>query len=219
MKVLAIDFSSSRRSVALVELDDRGSTLLAERNEQGTRETHAFRMIETVIDHADATRHDIDALAIGLGPGSYGGIRVALSIAQGWQIATGIQTAGVSSAATIAESARASGCRGTLNVVTDAQRSEFYLACFELNECSATLTQDLEIVSRVALEQSIASGTVHVGPDLDARVDGITCVYPSAAAQAKLAYAEQDFVPAATLAPVYIRPVAFVKAPKVRTDL
>ncbi|MEI9863786.1 MAG: tRNA (adenosine(37)-N6)-threonylcarbamoyltransferase complex dimerization subunit type 1 TsaB [Limisphaerales bacterium] len=83
MTILALEFSSAQRSVALA----RDGFVLAEASEAGGRETHAFGMIEKVLATAKIRREEIDCLAIGLGPGSYTGIRVALSIAQGWQLA------------------------------------------------------------------------------------------------------------------------------------
>jgi len=76
---LALEFSSSQRSVAVA----RAGRVLAETSEAGGRETHAFGMIEKVLAAAKIGRAEIECLAVGLGPGSYTGIRVALSIAQG----------------------------------------------------------------------------------------------------------------------------------------
>ena len=46
-------------------------------------------MIEEALREAGLEREQIEVLAVGLGPGSYTGIRVALSLAQGWQLASG----------------------------------------------------------------------------------------------------------------------------------
>ena len=46
-------------------------------------------MIEDVLARSQMEREQIEVLAVGLGPGSYTGIRVALSMAQGWQLARG----------------------------------------------------------------------------------------------------------------------------------
>jgi len=60
--------------------------------------TRALGMIESVLREAGLEREQIDVIAVGLGPGSYTGIRTALSIAQGWQLARGVKLLGISSA-------------------------------------------------------------------------------------------------------------------------
>src|SRR5437879_6073056 len=93
MKTLAIEFSTDQRSVAVLEDENvRGAAM-----ETATRETHAFALIEQALEQAGMQREEIECLAIGIGPGSYTGIRVAIAIAQGWQLARPIQLAGVSS--------------------------------------------------------------------------------------------------------------------------
>ena len=72
-------------------------------------------------------------IAVGLGPGSYTGIRVAISMAQGWQLARGVKLLGVSSAECLAAQAQAEKIFGRVNVVIDAQRNEFYLATYEIS--------------------------------------------------------------------------------------
>ena len=67
--------------------------------ETGTGGTVAFEMIRSALHEAKLEREQIEVLAIGLGPGSYTGIRIALAIAQGWQLASrpgGIKLLGIS---------------------------------------------------------------------------------------------------------------------------
>ena len=64
-------------------------------------------MIEKVLAAAKIEREEIEVLAVGLGPGSYTGIRVAISIAQGWQLARGVKLLGIGSAECLAAQAQA----------------------------------------------------------------------------------------------------------------
>jgi len=64
-------------------------------------------------------------IAVGLGPGSYTGVRAAIALAQGWQLAREIKLLGVSSVEAIAVQAQAEKIFGRVNVVMDAQRNEF----------------------------------------------------------------------------------------------
>src|SRR5450631_1300045 len=111
MTILALEFSSSQRSVAVA----RDGRVLAGAAETGGRETHAFGMIEKVLAAANLGRAEIGCLAVGLGPGSYTGIRVALAIAQGWQLATGVKLLGIGSMECLAAQARAEQVFGRVN--------------------------------------------------------------------------------------------------------
>jgi tRNA threonylcarbamoyladenosine biosynthesis protein TsaB len=214
MKILALEFSSSRRSVALAECTPMTVQPLGRAEEQHGQSTHAFAMIDSMLEQAGVSRDSIAGLAIGLGPGSYAGIRVALAIAQGWQLATGINTLGVSSVRCLAEGARRSGHRGPASFVIDAQRGEFYLADYSLSDTGCTEITPLAILNRGAVEQRLKTGVVVFGPDLSTLLPGSTPLHPEAAILAEFAGRNSDFVPANQLEPIYLRAVNFVKAPK-----
>ena len=94
MKILALEFSSEQRSVAVVE----NGTVLGEARETAGKHTQAFALIEQALAQAGLEREQIECVAVGLGPGSYMGTRIAIAIAQGWQLARGVKTAGINSA-------------------------------------------------------------------------------------------------------------------------
>jgi tRNA threonylcarbamoyladenosine biosynthesis protein TsaB len=119
MTILAFEFSSEQRSVALAR---DGIVLSGAMEAGGYRVTNAFGLIEKVLATAKMSRAEIEAIAVGLGPGSYTGIRAAIAIAQGWQLATGVKLLGVSSAEALAAQAQAAKIFGRVNVVIDAQR-------------------------------------------------------------------------------------------------
>ena len=90
-------------------------------------------MIEEVLAKTKIGREEIEVIAVGLGPGSYTGIRAAIAVAQGWQLAREIKLLGISSAECLAAQAQAEKIFGRVNVVIDAQRGEFYLAGWEIS--------------------------------------------------------------------------------------
>jgi tRNA threonylcarbamoyl adenosine modification protein YeaZ len=94
MKILALEFSSEQRSVAVVEND----TVLGEADETAGKHTQAFALIEQALAKAGFEREQIECVAVGLGPGSYMGTRIAIAIAQGWQLARAVKTIGINSA-------------------------------------------------------------------------------------------------------------------------
>jgi len=199
MTILTLEFSSPQRSVAIA----RDGVVLAEAVESGGRNTAAFGMIEKVLAAAKIRREQIGALCIGLGPGSYTGIRAAISIAQGWQLAREIKLLGVRSAEAIAAQARAEKIFGRVNVVVDAQRGEFYRSGWEISDGRREEIAPLKIVTATELA---GAGGICVGPASD-RV-----LFPGAAMLARLASGRSDFKRGEELMPIYLRETAFVKA-------
>src|SRR5215471_8932893 len=116
MKILALEFSSPQRSVAIVQSAAASAPhtvpSISEVIETGGRATKAIGMIEEALRDSKLEREQIDCVAVGLGPGSYSGIRAGIAFAQGWQLARNVKLIGVSSVECIAELAVADGLRG-----------------------------------------------------------------------------------------------------------
>ena len=204
MTILALEFSSAQRSVALA----RDGIVLAEAKEGGGgRTTKVFGLIEQVLAAAGLSREGIETVAVGLGPGSYTGVRAAIAVAQGWQLARDVKLLGVSSAESLAAQAQAEKIFGRVNVVIDAQRGEFYLATWEISDRRREEISPLKIVPAAELAAREAAGESCVGPEME-RV-----LFPAAAMVARLAAGRTDFLPGEQLAPVYLRATSFLKAP------
>ena len=207
MTILAFEFSSARRSAALA----RDGVVLAEAAETGGyRVTNAFGLAEQVLAEAKVSREEIEVIAVGLGPGSYTGIRAAIALAQGWQLARGTKLLGISSAECLAAQAQAENIFGRVNVVIDAQRGEFYLATWEISERTRQEISPLKITAAAEIAALKSAGETCVGPELE------PALFPSAAMLARLAAGRTDFFAGEKLAPVYLRETAFVKAAAAR---
>jgi tRNA threonylcarbamoyl adenosine modification protein YeaZ len=208
MTILALEFSSAQRSVAVA----RGHSVLSERIETGGRNTAAFGMIETVLAEAEIEREEIDAIAVGLGPGSYTGIRAAISIAQGWQLARETKLLGISSIEAIAAQARAEKIWGRVNAVIDAQRNEFYLAGYEISENGWKEIEPLKILAAAEIQSRANEGAILIGPEIQKWFPNGRTIFPRAAVLTKLAASWNDFLPGEKLEPIYMRETNFVKA-------
>jgi len=207
MTILSLEFSSPRRSVALWR-----NRLMAEAVEHsGGRGTKAFGLIAEVLARGRVSRKEIEVIAVGLGPGSYTGIRTAIALAQGWQLASGIKLLGVSSVASLAAQAQTENIFGRVNLAVDAQRGEFYVAVWEISRRGCTELSPLQIVSAAELAERKSAGQICVGPDME------RALFPTAATVAMLAAEKTDFLPGNHLEPIYLRETAFVKAPAART--
>jgi tRNA threonylcarbamoyl adenosine modification protein YeaZ len=217
MTILALEFSSGQRSVAVVRgRAGAAASVVGEAVETGTGGTLAFEMIQSVLREAQLEREQIEVLAIGLGPGSYTGIRVALAIAQGWQLAAppgGIKLLGISSAECLAAQAQAENLRGRVNVVMDAQRNEFYLATGEISAGGWKEIEPLRISTRAEVESRAGAKESLIGPEITRWFPGGRMVFPRAAMLGRLALNRNDFVAGEKLEPIYLRETNFVKAP------
>jgi len=217
MKILALDFSSSQRSVAVVQpLSGTEPVFQSEIVEAGGRSTKAFGMIERSLSEARIERDEIECIAVGLGPGSYTGIRAAIALAQGWQLAREIKLLGIATVEVLASQAWADGLRGSVYLVVDAQRDEFYCSTWHLSDAGRTESEPLRIVSREEIDSRLAAGGVVRGPDLKRAFPQVRELFPSARSLGQLALERSDFVPGEQLVPVYLRETTFVKAPPPR---
>jgi tRNA threonylcarbamoyl adenosine modification protein YeaZ len=218
MKILAFEFSGPQRSVAVRKMHQQGSVLgESEAVEAGGRSIRPFALTEQVLSEVQVEREEIDVIAVGLGPGSYTGIRMAISIAQGWQLGRDVRLLGISSVEAIVAGAYAQGMRGVVGVVIDAQRGEFYLANYELGNEGWTGVRPLRLTSRGEVDELAGGGATLLGPEVDRWFNANRrVVHPRASILAKLASERADFVAGQDLEPIYLRPTTFVKAPPPR---
>lgn len=217
MKLLALEFSTAQRSVAVVQpLTGAGIAFHSEVTEAGGRSTMAFGMIERALAEARMEREAIECVAVGLGPGSYTGIRAAISLAQGWQVSRDIKVLGISTVEVLAAQLQADGVRGATHIVVDAQRGEFYSSTWGFSETACSETVPLSIVERGQIEARLTAGEPVFGPDLKRAFPGAREVFPSARMLGCLALDRTDFVRGEQLEPVYLRKTSFLKAPPPR---
>jgi tRNA threonylcarbamoyl adenosine modification protein YeaZ len=212
MKILALEFSSRERSVAV--LAEGGQCVTA--METGGRDVHALELIGRALTEARLEREQIECLAVGLGPGSYTGIRAAIGVAQGWQLALPVKLLGIGSADCLAAQAQERGWFGAVNLAIDAQRNEFYLARYEIGPEKRREIAPLKLASFEEVAAHLKAGEIVAGPDADKLFAGARALYPGAATVGSLAAGRTDFVAGEKLEPVYLRETSFVKAPAPR---
>ncbi len=214
-KLLALEFSSAQRSVAVVIAGPSGS-VQATGEVVETAAGHSmkpFAMIAEALQSAGVEREAIEGIVVGLGPGSYTGIRAAIALAQGWQLAAGIKLLGGSSAECVAAEAQADGITGRFSVVIDAQREEFYVADYLAGPDGLREIAALRLATLAAVREREGAGQPLVGPDVTRWFPQARVGFPRAARLAERALARTDFVAGEALAPIYLRETAFVKAP------
>jgi tRNA threonylcarbamoyl adenosine modification protein YeaZ len=212
MKILALEFSSSQRSVAVLH----GPAAVQEVVETGFNEARPLTMVDQALRAAALESGQIECLAVGLGPGSYTGIRSAIALAQGWQLAREVRILGVSSAECLACQAQADGLAGRVAVVVDAQRGEFYLSVYEIGPAGCQEVEPLRIVAPAFVREREQAGDHLIGPEITRWFPTGRNLFPRAQTLATLASGRDDFVAGEGLVPIYLRETTFVKAPPAR---
>ena len=205
MKILALEFSSQQRSVAVTDDADVLSEITTDQLKTGP-----LILIEQALEQAQIDREEIQCLALGIGPGSYTGIRSAIAVAQGWQLARDTPLCAVSSAEILAATAHRNGLRGKTHFIIDAQRHEYYHCAWQLDDQAQLETTPLSIIGVTSAAELKA-----YGPDA-AGFPSCEPLYPSAAVVAQLAAARPDRIRGCEIEPIYLRPTEFTKAPPPR---
>jgi tRNA threonylcarbamoyladenosine biosynthesis protein TsaB len=130
VRVLAIETSTRRGSVAIA---DDGNVLGALFHEE--LNAHAERvlgLIEELLASAGWARGSLDRVAVGVGPGSFTGLRVGIALAQGIALGLGRPILGVGSLRAMASALPTSDARARIAVL-DARRSELFVAAYAPN--------------------------------------------------------------------------------------
>ncbi|MFU8865385.1 MAG: tRNA (adenosine(37)-N6)-threonylcarbamoyltransferase complex dimerization subunit type 1 TsaB [Rhodobacterales bacterium] len=99
--ILAFDTSAAHCAAALL----RGTALLATISEEMGRgqAERLIPLLDTLLQDAGLGWRDLDALAVGVGPGNFTGIRISVSAARGLALALDIPAIGVSTFAAISQ--------------------------------------------------------------------------------------------------------------------
>jgi tRNA threonylcarbamoyladenosine biosynthesis protein TsaB len=139
MRILAFDTATPATSVALDEVELRDDP------PGGTRPRHTTRLmplIADVLERAATDWTEIDRIAVGIGPGTFTGLRIGVATARSLSRARGIPLVGVSTLGSLAlgasgaepSAARASDADDAEAVlaVLDARRGEVFAAGWEL---------------------------------------------------------------------------------------
>jgi tRNA threonylcarbamoyl adenosine modification protein YeaZ len=128
--LLAFDTATPQVAVAVAD----GASVLAElRSEQTMRHGEQLApLVERALADAGVDRSGLTAIAVGVGPGPFTGLRVGLVTARTLGYVLGIPVHGVCTLDVLAAEAVASGTvDGAFTVATDARRKEVYLASYD----------------------------------------------------------------------------------------
>lgn len=219
MKILAFDSSAVSASVALVE----DGKLLAESflNVGLTHSATLMPMTQQLLQASNCKLEDVDALAVSAGPGSFTGLRIAVSCVKGIAAALNKKCVAVSTLEAMACNLPPIG-EFTICAVMDARCKQFYNALFKVQNGEITrLCDDRAImVDKLGEELKNISGDIVLVGDgsslaFSMLADNNNVKLPpdnlrfqkasSVAAAAIKKYNNNETVSAAALMPSYLR--------------
>ncbi len=205
MNLLGIDTSTVTISVAIV----RDGAVVGERTDLVTHNrTGLLTLIDALFVDAGLSPQNLDAVAVGAGPGSFTGLRIGMATAKGIAFAIGKPLWVVSSLAALAHAALCDD--GTMVAVLDARRGEVYAGAYRRDGLTLVAV-GAERVLAPSEVTTLADNARYTGdaaasyPEL-AALPGTWGTTPTARAVAELALAGNRADVLVGGAPSYIRP-------------
>lgn len=156
MKILAIDTSSKRCSVAILE--DSNILINLYNDDEKTHSVKLMPMVEEAFQKTNLTLEDIQLLACCVGPGSFTGVRIGIATIKAFADVTNIPVVGISSLESLAYNVKEKVASSSLICsLIDAKNENVYcgLYYFENNTCNtvAILTESLDVIISVIQEK------------------------------------------------------------------
>ena len=159
MKILAIDTSSDACSVAL---DINNNYIESTVFEAKSHTQVLLPMINKLLDEANIKMNEVDAILLGIGPGSFIGMRIGASVAQGLAFAANIKIIPISSMEAIASDVMENYHLSRLVIYQDARMGESYVGEFRLKSNGVIQTvSSIKLVPLIELNKLIASSKIN----------------------------------------------------------
>ncbi|MCX6993301.1 MAG: tRNA (adenosine(37)-N6)-threonylcarbamoyltransferase complex dimerization subunit type 1 TsaB [Kiritimatiellaeota bacterium] len=226
MLILSIDQSTETGSAAI--LDDQ--RLVAERHWADTRlsRQQLFPSLKAMLMETGLELGAIQLYVVGVGPGSYSGLRVALAAARAMALAGKTPVYGVTSAETLAWQAAEAARAARVRIVGDARRDQWWTRCFRKCDVCMSPVGDWALVHSSAFragdgEVVATSDWARIGALLQAAVPpAVTLIarafLPDAATLGRLAIARlTQGLASEPLTPIYLHPAVHAKSGDAKT--
>jgi len=215
MLILSIDQSTETGSAAI--LDDQ--RLVAERHWAETRflRQQLFPNLKAMLNETGLEPGAIQLYVVGVGPGSYSGLRVALAAARVMALPGKTPVYGITSAETLAWQASEAERAARVRIVGDARRDQWWTRCFRRRDACMNPVGDWALVHprtfQVGEAEVVATPDwARIGALLQAAVPrAVTLIarafLPDAATLGRLAIARMaQGIASEPLMPIYLHP-------------
>jgi len=214
MITLALELSSRHGSAALLS----GRELLLEEtwNEKDVRGQHVFKVLPPMLRNASIAMEAIDVFAVGRGPGSYSGMRVAITAAQTFALPGQKTVFTVSSGEALAQEVAEAEITSRVAVVGDARRNTVWFGVFEKAGQDLSQIKPWTVCEPEKLLAELPADTLIVSPDWHKLLPflkalNLQCVekdvFPKARIVGQLALRKLERgQPSEALVPIYTQP-------------
>ena len=163
MKILSFDTATMETTCAVVE--DNKVLAASSINSRLSHSETLIAMIEEMLASLGLKMKDLDMIAVGVGPGSFTGLRISVVLAKIFAKTLDIPVVGVSTLAALARQVAESG---VVAPVFDARRKRVYTAQFKKEgDVLTRLTKD-DAVPVEELIDSLPEGAIIIGEGLSA---------------------------------------------------
>lgn len=154
MNILVIDTATEACSVALetaAGIEHRFEVCPQEHSRK------LLPMVQDVLQVANVSLADIDALAVGIGPGSFTGVRIAMGMVQGLAFGADLPIVKVSTLQAMAQQCFEQEEQQSVVSLIDARMSEVYFAHYQsdINGVMQLQGEELVIAPDVLIEQKL----------------------------------------------------------------
>lgn len=222
MKILHIESSSKNCSVAISD----GEELLClceevSENYKQSESLHTF--VKWALEGAEITLNELDAVSLGMGPGSYTGLRIGSSAAKGFCYGLKIPMIAVNSLETMIEPFLNQNFDFIIPLL-DARRMEVYTAVFDGKSGQMLTETEAKILDENSFEEFQDKKVIFVGDGalkakaiLKLQAEFNKNVYPSAKFLVKKAtekFQVRDFEDVTYFEPFYLKEFQGVKKKK-----
>ena len=106
-----------------------------------------MQLIEDCLSKTEVSYKSLGRIGVTIGPGSFTGVRVGMSVARGFGLSLSVPVVGVSTLDACEATARARGHQGQLVSLLDAKRGELYCKISGQESFAASYEKIMEVIS------------------------------------------------------------------------
>jgi tRNA threonylcarbamoyladenosine biosynthesis protein TsaB len=165
MMSLAIELSTRSGSAAL--LNDQGVAASCAWEEDRRGGQPVFSVLSRLLGDAQVDASRIDMFAVGLGPGSFSGLRISISAALGLALPGAKPVVGISSAEALAWDLLRELNVGAVAVVGDARRGRLWVGRYDADGDRPSTAVPLHLAPAEELADHLDGADIVAGPDWD----------------------------------------------------
>ena len=223
-KLLLLESSTTNCSVGLAE--DGKLIDLLEKNEGYTHSEHMASFVQEILERNNVAPSELEAVAVGKGPGSYTGLRIGVSLAKGIAYGQNIPLISLESLQVIAKAAMDAGEKFDQIVpMIDARRMEVYTCGYD-SELKRLNPIEAKILDEQSFETELKTSRIVFCGDGSHKFKAscksknaifLDDVYPSTKYMSQLAYEKfrnAEFEDSAYFEPYYLKEFIALKPKK-----